>query len=211
MADVSNRLGLPPDHRWRPPQQRPGGPLPAPGGQRGARPEAAAPPETEYRTRRIIRDGLTGGELVFTDGRVPRTGEHVDQLVVAASGVWVIDTKKRSDVSFRVAGTTGAAIRLTSAGRDVTSQLDHLSSCAYLVANLVRDPSVPVRPVMAVLPDQCRLLAGLRFHAGRSVTHGRVLICAPKALVAQIRQPGHLSRDQIAHVGHRLDESLFTR
>jgi Nuclease-related domain len=208
MADFSHRPGwwLASDGTWHPPQQRSSRPLGLTSGRRGT---ALAPPgaQCEYRVSRILRQGLSDGEI-FSDRRVAGAAESIDHIVVASSGVWVVDAKKRRAVSYRGAGPEGAVMRLYSGKDDITFELDNLAASLLVVGQLVRDSSVPLRSAMVVLPEQCRLMTGVRFRLGRSFEHDGILICPPRVLVEHVQQHGPVSHDQIVHIGHRLNEAL---
>lgn len=209
MADFSHRPGwrLEPDGTWHPPRQGAERSLGRASVQRAG---PAAPPrrETEYRVGRILRDGSAGGEMIFSDRRVAGELNGIDHLVVAASGIWVVDAKKRSAMSYRATGPTRSAMRLRCGKQDVTAELDDLLVALDLVAHLVRDPQVSLHPAMAILPEQCNLVTGLRLRRGRTFTHGGVWIGPPRLLAEQIGHEGPLSQDQVVRIGHRLDEAL---
>lgn len=167
--------------------------------------------EGEYVVWRVLRDHLSRGEMIFSDRRVPGTAANVDHIVVASSGVWVIDAKRWKAMSVRPSGAAGAGTRLYCGEQDVTSHVAQLDGQVDPVARIVRDPSVAVRPAMVILPAQCTLRTGVRFRLGKAVHLGRVLICPPRLLIEQIGEPGPLGRDQVVHIGHRLDQALPPR
>ena len=211
MADFSRRPGSrhAPDGSWSPAPHRTAGPGGPPSVGRGTAP-APAPwgVEREYRVGRALRDALRDGELIFSDRRIDGAAQTTDHVVVATSGVWVIDAKRWKAVSFRATDDRGSVARLYAGDHDVTALVDGLCDCLFRVAAVVRDPSVPLRPAMAVLTEQCRFAAGLRFRLGKPIWHGDVLIGPPGVLVEQIRRSGPLTRDQVLHIGHRVDEAL---
>jgi hypothetical protein len=177
---------------------------PAEGGWTGPRGD-----ESEYLVWTMLRHGLTGGEMILSDRRVPGGGGTVDLIVVAPSGVWVIDATKWTSVSYGSKGTM--APRLYAGKHDVTSTVEKLYTYVIPVAGVVGDPSVPIHPAMAILVEQCDMWTGLRFRLGRPIRHEHVWICPPGLLLEEIRKPGPLSQHQIVHIGHRLDEALPPR
>ena len=211
MADFSRRPGSrhAPDGSWSPAPHRTAGPGGPPSVGRGTAP-APAPwgVEREYRVGRALRDALRDGELIFSDRRIDGAAQTTDHVVVATSGVWVIDAKRWKAVSFRATDDRGSVARLYAGDHDVTALVDGLCDCLFRVAAVVRDPSVPLRPAMAILTEQCRFAAGLRFRLGKPIWHGDVLIGPPGVLVEQIRRSGPLTREQVLHIGHRVDEAL---
>lgn len=210
MADFSRRPGSRRvlDGSWSPVPHHTVGPGGPPSAGRGA---VRAPwgLEREFRVGRVLRDALRDGELIFSDRRLAGAVATTDHVVVATSGVWVIDAKRWKAVSFRVTDDRGSVERLYAGGHDVTVLVDGLCDCLSRVAAVVRDPSVPLRPAMAILTEQCRFVAGLRFRLGKPIWHGDVLIGPPGVLVEQIRRSGPLTRDQVLHIGHRVDEALL--
>lgn len=209
MADFSHRPGwwLASDGRWYPPQLRPGAWAAAPGtGQHAG--YAAGPVEVEYRVWGAIRDRLTTGEMIFSGRRVPGTAASVDHVVVAASGVWVVDAKKWKSMSERAVHASGGAPGHWRAMPDVAAHLQRLCADAAVVAGIVGDPSVPVHPVMAVLPDQCTFATALRLRRGRTLDHPDVVVCTPRTLVLQIKASATIGLDQVVRIGYRLDAAL---
>lgn len=165
--------------------------------------------ESEYLVWTMLRHGLSGGEMILSDRRVPGGEGYVDLIVVAPTGVWVIDATKWASVSYGSKGTM--APRLYAGKQDVTPTVEKLYSYVIPVAGIVGDPSVPIHPAMAILVEQCDMWTGLRFRLGRPIRHERVWICPPALLLDEIRKPGPLSQRQIVHIGHRLDEALPPR
>lgn len=216
MADFSQRPSwwVAPEGGWHPAERR-FGRSPWPPSARHGGAAAASDAGREFRVGPALREGLRGGEMIFSDRRVAGIGAstggraRIDLLVVATSGVWVIDAKKWSAVSFRLSDRTGSVSQLRAGIQDLTPFVVKLREDLASVRGIVRDPSVPVRPAVAILPEQCRLAAGLRFRLGKPVWCGDVLVGPPTALLQQIRRPGPLTRDQVVHIGHRLDEALL--
>ena len=48
----------------------------------------------EYLMDRFLHEKLKDGEVILTDRRVPDSSSNIDHVVVASSGVWIIDSKK---------------------------------------------------------------------------------------------------------------------
>jgi hypothetical protein len=159
----------------------------------------------------MLRERLTQGEMIFSDRQIDGAVGWIDHLVVASSGVWAIDAKKRTGVWYRETSPSGGEILLYSGRQDISGQVEKLSRSLDAVSRLLRDASVPIRPAVAILPDQCRLITGLRLRMGKAVTHGSTVICSPAVLIEQISQPGPLTHDQVVRIGHRLDEALMAR
>lgn len=209
MADFSHRPGwwLASDGRWYPPQLRPGAWAAEPGAARRSG-YAAGPVEVEYRVWRILRDQLSAGEMIFSGRRMPGTAASVDHVVVAPSGVWVIDAKKWKGMSTRAMQADAPAVGHSRATPDIAAHLQRLCADTATVAGIVGDPSVPVHPVMAVLPDQCAFATALRLRWGKTLDHPEVLICTPRTLVQQIKASDQLGLELVLRVGYRLDAVL---
>lgn len=206
MADGSRRVGSrPPSGDREQPGQHSRRSL---GHSERASPPASITTETEYRAISILRSGLVDAEMVLSDRRIIGAPVSVELVIVASSGVWVIDGKKRDGLSVRGVDATGAVRELSYGKGDIAAQLRKLSEYSGVVAALVRDPGVPIRPVMVVLPDRCTVGTRLRLLRRKAFTHGTVLVASPQGLLQRVHQPGPLTREQVLRVGHRLDESM---
>ena len=48
----------------------------------------------EYLMDQLLHEKLTDGEVILTNRQVPNAASNIDHIVVASSGVWIIDSKK---------------------------------------------------------------------------------------------------------------------
>ena len=143
----------------------------------------------------------TRGITVLHDRSVPGTRANVDHVVVAPSGVWVIDTKN-------LAGTVErreqrrwftSDRRLYIRGRDQTKLIDNLAWQVNAVRKALGDhDSVPVRAVLCIVADWPLLTGPFLVRD--------VLVTPPRRLVRRIARPGTLS--DIAGLADRLATGL---
>ena len=72
----------------------------------------------------FLHRNLSDGEVILTDRRVPGTDANIDNVVVATSGVWIIDSKKwRGKIEYKASTLTGIDTHLFVGGEDKTGQL----------------------------------------------------------------------------------------
>jgi len=167
--------------------------------------------EGEYLTGIALHRELTNGEVILDDRRLPGTVYNIDHVVVAQSGVWVLDTKNWSGKFHYGSKGLGLVDRLWVGGEDQTYRIDQLYSYVIPVAEVVADSSILIRPVLIVLADECSFKNGIHFRLKRTYTHNGVMIC-PKGLIAQqIQSRGPLSQEQVSDLGHRLDKAFPPR
>lgn len=141
---------------------------------------------------------------VLHDRRIPGSSANIDHLLVAASGVWVVDAKKyagRIAKNFRGNVFTGRAV-VTVGGRDRSSLIQGVHRQIAVVESAL-DPSlgppVPVHGALCFVDGDW----GLRF---RPFTLADVLITWPKGLRARLTQDGPIDRLR----RHALREQLAT-
>lgn len=92
---------------------------------------------------------LTEGEVILTDRRVPGTDANIDNVVVASSGVWIIDSKKwRGKIEYKASTLTGIDTHLFVGGEDRTWAVENIYTLVIPVAQLVNDRSVPINPAL---------------------------------------------------------------
>lgn len=124
------------------------------------------------------------------DRRIPRSSANIDHLVVAASGIWVIDAKRYSG---RIAkdvrgGFLSSRAVLSVRGRDRTALVDAMKKQVAVVQAALSESSVEPVPVHAAL---CFVDGdwGLRF---QPFAIDGVVVTWPKALRALLAEPGSL-------------------
>jgi len=143
--------------------------------------------------------------VMLHDRRIPGTRANIDHLVVAASGVWIVDAKSyRGKVEQRdVGGWLRTDNRLMVGGRDRSTLTGGLFKQTLAVLTALDGVEVDVE-VMAAL---CFVDSEWAVFA-KPFLQGGVLVTWPQMLCKSISEAGSLSRDQIMRVAERLAEQL---
>ncbi|NLT06076.1 MAG: NERD domain-containing protein [Solirubrobacterales bacterium] len=119
------------------------------------------------------RDGVT----VMHDRARPRSRANIDHLVIAPTGVWVVDTKRYPGRRVRVRRPLFGEARLTIDGRDRTKLVQGLSSQMADVAAVVGQalPAAPVHGAFCFVDAHLPLL-GVPTIDGHLLLHRRSLV-----------------------------------
>ena len=141
--------------------------------------------------------------VLLNDRRVPRTRANIDHLVIAASGVWIIEAKFRKGlIELRdVGGWFKVDHQLYVGGRRRTKLVDDMGWQLDAVRNALGTSNVPVRPALCFVDGEWRLFAKPFVLKG-------VLVCWPKKLVERISEPGSLDREEVLAVAGFLANEL---
>ncbi len=143
--------------------------------------------------------------IVLHDRRIPGTRANIDHLVIAATGVWIVDAKSyRGKVEQRdVGGWFTADKRLYVAGSDRSTLALGLfkQTLAVLTALDGVDIEVDVMAALCFVDSEWTLFA-------KPFLQGGVLVTWPKMLSKAISEPGSLSREQIVRVAECLAAGL---
>jgi hypothetical protein len=145
----------------------------APSRPRGPTEPPAEQRPTAARTKRAIRDArfsgrlrsdLAGRAVVLDDRRVPRTKSSIDHVVIAASGVWIVDTMSYTGkvVHRDIGSFLRTETRLFVDGRDRTALVAGLDGQALAVRHALTEAgmgAVPVRAVLCFINSDWGLLA----------------------------------------------------
>ncbi len=155
--------------------------------------------------RRLERLAGSGRSLcVVHDRRLPgRGGANIDHLVVAPSGVHVIDAKRWSGGAEIRGGRRGP--RLVAGGRDQTAKVARsMASQVAAVAGVLRQQGWTAVPVhrRVVLVGR-----GLGWLAGPGVVEG-IWVGSRGELAAELDRPGSLADDQVLALGRLLADHL---
>ncbi len=144
---------------------------------------------------------------------VPGGNANIDHVVVASSGVWIIDSKMWEGKIVYKSKTlsTSANMRLTVGGQDRTATIRKIYSLVIPVAGVIGDRSIPVHPALVFVEGDWGSRAAIRFLGGKPYKHEGVWLTAPIVLRKLIQEPGPLSADAIAHIGAKLDQVLMPR
>ena len=141
--------------------------------------------------------------IILNDRRVPKTRGNIDHLVIAPSGVWVIDAKNYSGhVEQRdVGGWFKTDLRLYVGGRDRSKVLDGLAWQVAAVQSALEGHNVHV------LPAICFTDAEWRLFAKPFVLRG-VHVSGSNALARRIAENPGLSSDEVFEIAGQLSQSL---
>jgi len=139
---------------------------------------------------------------VLHDRRIPGTRANIDHIVVATSGVWVVDTKHyRGQVSRRdVGGVFRRDVRLYVRGRDRTKLVTAMTAQVLAVHQALPATADVVRPAL------CFTAAEWSWFAVPFEVQG-VVVTWPRALVKSIRTATSSGIDVVS-VGSELAERL---
>jgi hypothetical protein len=143
------------------------------------------------------------GAVVLHDRRIPGGRANIDHIVVAASGVWVIDAKRyQGQVTRRERGFLRTETQLFVGRRDCSSLVNGLEKQRNAVCVAV-EPVGPL-PINTVL---CFVDAEWGLFAKPFEVDGATVVW-PRALVDMIRRPGPLSGSDIEVAGGFLSGGL---
>lgn len=152
-------------------------------------------------------DAMTShGLFVLHDRRRPRTAANIDHLVIAPSGVWVVDAKRYAGLVTKVdkGGWFRSDIRLLVGGRDRTKLVEGVQKQVTDVRQILAGTSIPVAAVHGAL---CFVDAEFRLFA-KPFEVGGVLVSWGKALRERMVAAGPLDADQCAAIHRHLAANL---
>ncbi|MCA1679657.1 MAG: NERD domain-containing protein, partial [Actinobacteria bacterium] len=134
----------------------------------------------------LVEQGLTRhcpDVVVLHDRRIPGSRANIDHIAIAASGVWVIDTKRYTG-KFQVAKPLFGKPTLKIAGRDQTKLVDGLTRQVALVTPALAAiaPDIPVHGCFCFVDTELPLF-------GTSTING-FSIFGRRGLAKQLNAPG---------------------
>jgi hypothetical protein len=139
----------------------------------------------------------TSGAVVLHDRQMPGSRANIDHIVVAPSGVWVVDAKRyRGKVERRDHGRLFRPdLRLHVGGRDCSKLVAGMAKQVAAVRRALDDEGIAVHPVLCFTGSEWPAFAD-------PFTVDTVLVTWPKALVKTISRAAdqHVSVSQIADV-----------
>jgi len=141
--------------------------------------------------------------VMLHDRRIPGSRANIDHLIVAASGIWIVDAKSyKGKVEQRdVGGWLKKDSRLYVNGRDQSKLVGGLAKQIDAVLGAIEDADVSIRAALCFVDSEWGLFAK-PFHLGG------VLITWPRKLSEMIAEPGPLSRSEVMRLAGRLGASL---
>ena len=170
----------------------------------------------EYLMGGYLEDELVDGARVLTDRKVPGDSEaNIDHTVIAASGVWIIDSKKwAGEIRYRTRGllSSDPNKRLIVDGTDRTSRIDTLYRLVIPVAQVIGNRAIPVHPVMAFIEPTWGVQEGLHFMRGKGpYKHDGVYLSGGRLIIKSINAVGPLSQEEIDSLYQKLDKAMPAR
>jgi hypothetical protein len=153
---------------------------------------------------------LTNGEVILSDRRLPQGHGNVDHVVIATSGVWVIDSKNwEGKIEFKSSGgLLDVDERLMVNGKDYSKLFDEIYAQVIPIATLVDDRSIPIHPAIVFIDGNWGPRATLRILRDNPYRRKNVWITWPKALVAKIKEREVLTAETATELGALLDREL---
>lgn len=161
----------------------------------------------EQRLARFFEKELPESAVVLHDRRIPGSRANIDHIVVAASGVWVIDAKLyEGKVVRRTIGSIwNAEDRVFVGGRDRTKLVHAMAGQVEATRSaLAPDPlasEVAVRAAVCFVASEWRLFA-------RPFELNGVAVIWPQKLVERVAAPGPLTATAIARLANRIAVGL---
>lgn len=160
----------------------------------------------EYLMDQTLHSRLSKDSVILTDRRIPGTKINIDHVVVAGSGVWIIDSKNwKGRIEYKAPTLASVDTRLYVDGKDRTSAVEAMYALIIPVAQAIQDRSVPVKPALVFVNGDWSLASLPRLIVNRPYQHLGVRIAPPRVLTKMINQPGPLDASAVKQLGRRLD------
>jgi hypothetical protein len=148
--------------------------------------------------------------IVLHDRKVPSSRANIDHLVVASSGVHVIDAKRyKGKIEIRPSGSffrPGPNL-LYIGGRNQTVLVEKMAKQVETVKNVLDDVEDLGDLDTLIRPSLCFIDGEWGWFAKPEMLQD-VRICGPKTIVDFVRQPGPISPEQVFEIGSRLASKL---
>ena len=158
----------------------------------------------EQRVAAILVRRLGDRAVLLNDRKVPRTRGNIDHIVVAASGVWVVDAKRYTGkVEQRnVGGMFRPDVRLFVGGRDRTKTVAGLGWQVEAVRTALDDVAVPVHRSLSFVGARWPVFFAKPFR------FDGVWVSWPAKLAELMLAGGPLTDEQIREIALRLAARL---
>lgn len=161
----------------------------------------------EYLMDQSLHNRIAKDAVILTDRRIPGTTANIDHIVVAPSGVWIIDTKTwKGRIEYKAPSPLSVDTRLYVGGKDRTSVVEAMYAMVIPVAQAIGDRSVPVHPALVFIDGDWATAALPRFMMNRPYQHLSVWITPPKILAKMINEAGPLNPAAVQALGSKLDQ-----
>lgn len=170
----------------------------------------------EFQMDRRLHQELKPGAIILTDRQLPNSNANIDHVVIAPSGLWIIDTKKWSGkIEYRGKRFDDPDMRLIVGGQDRTLKVEALYNQVIPVAQLIDDldpgRSIDIHPAIVFVRGNWSTKLTLLDMISRPVHHDGVLIASPKMLTRKINENGPLQPELIKRLAERLESTLIPR
>ena len=141
--------------------------------------------------------------VMLHDRRIPGSRANIDHLIVAASGIWVVDAKSyKGKVEHRdVGGWFKTDDRLYVNGREQTKLVGGLAKQIDAVLGAIEHADVSIRAALCFVDSEWGLFA-------KPFQLGGVFVTWPRKLSEMISEPGPLGRNEVMQLAGRLAASL---
>lgn len=161
----------------------------------------------EERLASLLARWLPEGAVVLHDRRIPGSRSNIDHIVVASSGVWVIDAKQyKGRVERRPLGPFWRQEdAVFVGGRNRTPLADAMAEQVKAVRAAVS--AAGIAPTVGVHPVLCFVGADWDLLASPFDVNG-VLVSWPRKLVKRVAADGLLSREEVRTLARHLERAL---
>ena len=150
----------------------------------------------EEHVAKFLAKYLTADAVALHDRAIPGSRANIDHIVVAPSGVWVIDAKRYKG-KVAVVKPLFARTKLTINGRDKSKLIDDLAKQVELVKAAMTEvaPNVPVRGALCFVDSDM---------PARKLTFEGFPLLTVKPLAKRINARGQLAPDHLQIVASEL-------
>ena len=150
--------------------------------------------------------------VILTDRLVWGTQSNVDHIVVAPSGVWIIDSKTwKGRIEYKSSSMFSTEKRLFVGGKDRTSTVEAIFKLVITIAQVIGDKAVPIQPALVFIDGEWSDAATARIVTNRPYQHLTVWIAWPKAIWKKVNEPGPLNGGEVRRIAELLDSRLPPR
>jgi hypothetical protein len=156
-----------------------------------------------------LRKNLPADAKILLDQTIPGTRSKIDHIVVAPSGVWIIDSKVwKGKIEYKAKSLSSTEYQLFVDGIDRTSKVEAIYNLVIPVAQLIDDHEVQVHSAIVFIDGDWSAAQSLRIVRDKPHQHLGVWITWPRALYKMISAPGPLDASDITRVYQRLESGL---
>jgi hypothetical protein len=150
-----------------------------------------------------LRSTVGDRTVMLNDLRIPRSRANIDHIVIAASGIWIVDAKSYSGkVEQRdVGGWLKTDKRLYVNGRDQSRLVVGLVKQINAVYEAIQDADISVKAALCFVDSEWGRFA-------KPFLQGGALVTWPERLSQAIAEPGPLTPVEVLRVGQQLARAL---